>query len=649
MGGETERDLAAVGLGLSQAFNESTLQQLFRRRQQEEDALRQASIGLAETGQLHLLPEELTKGIAKRAGKTLFETLNQLSQLKEQELGPRRQARGDFLSLINQQVPTAPAIPGGQISVGEPQGAPQIRSGPGGNLQVQNQPALRTPERQQEAIPEAIPDPEIDPAATGQVTPITPVIDPNPARLTFFAPTTSARSRPPTAFERTQRINNLSGLGVALAFSDNALGQLQIQSQQVRGAADKLSFARAKDAYTQGRPKFEKIFDTVNENGERMVSALFSMPDGTAQTTPLGAGAGGVATQQALTALQKVEDRLLKGGLTDSQRTVLETRRERLDRAFGTSLKRGGITVTGNQDLERIFRDGRYLGTINPTDNIARRRLLNLDAALQLGSSKETQEQRTILFQGNQGLALIDDILNTATADNVGVIGTIRRKVQSLASIAKSAPRFFSSYSRLVGEAKSALDNAEDKKFAASLLREFDTSADFIDATTKALAVVIAKIRDPNSVVKQEEYRATLEQLQGDGGFPAFITRMGVTRRDVARRMIQAHQGLLSKQERIRALTNDPEAVVPLIDPSLNLPEEITRGTTIGNVPGRTELLPSSGAAANIPPEGIDQINKQLKQFMQLNPNINSQAVNKVLQLLIDAWIQQNTTQQRGQ
>ena len=257
MGGQTGRDLAAVGLGLSEAFNERILGQLFERRAQEEESMRNVALSLAQSGQLHLQPEEITKGIQKRGGKDLFNTLNQLSVLKAIELEPRRQAQQDVLSQINAPIQTQAATPGGAVTVsprsGQPQGAALSQLQPGqipqfgaqGNLL--GAPPLQAPapapvqptvgQGQTAPTPQQVADPNF---VGPPVRPIPHQTNPNPSGVTIPIPATRARERGATSFERLQRINNLSPLGVALAYGDNALGQLQLQTLQSQTAADRL-------------------------------------------------------------------------------------------------------------------------------------------------------------------------------------------------------------------------------------------------------------------------------------------------------------------------------------------------------------------------------------------------------------------------
>lgn len=706
MGGEVGRDLAAVGLGLTDAFTTNALQSLMARRERERQTRVTTGTSLSEEGLFHQLDEKTAKSLAG-GDKDLFEALTFRSQLKFAQLEPRREAQRDFLSLVN--APEVEQIPGGVVTISEPRrpvqaattqippldplGLPIAGVGVPPNIlpEVPSLPPLgveTAPRRPNLREPVSLVIPEVPQQAI-------PLYVPQQSSVTIQTPA-SRVERIPTASERAARIEGLSPVGVAIAFNDNQLGTLAVQHAQNQSAAEKLEFDRSKEAMKQMQPKYATTFDGLDADGNPTKMALFYMPNGTTNIVNLGPGAASGAAQRALAAMRRIETTLLDPTLSAQRRAELETNLARQTQLFMAAQERTNINLPEQPQIVRSFDGTRYLGTVTPGDEVTRRRLQSVDLALQTAGPAEIKRDRSTIFEGNIALDMIDDILKVATPENVGVVGSARRTAQGLASLLQTAPRIGTSIQNLIGVARTEVQRAESVQFRDRLLQQFDASPDFLDATIRALAVLMAKVRDPTSVVREGEYQVALDMLQGEGGifgsgFPGFRARIEVARRDIIRRQRAARLNQLNTIGTIRTLLGDPGAEVPLIDPSQNLrPESDPLQTGEPNIPGlpqqapdpatvptqgtQTQDLGGGAAASGLPRGGLssqelaqrerdvtlrinrilgdfglsaipDEVSRQLNGFATNNRDASATQIMAAFELIMNDWALRNNIQ----
>lgn len=694
MGGQLGEDLKNFGLGLQKGFSKRKVEGVSARKNLEAQTRQKTILSLADEGLFHNLDQKSAKALVP--DKELFEALRIRSQTVEESDRPRKEAQRDILSLVNQDVKFQSA-PGGTVGIQEPTTTSQV-SVPQQAPLLQPQQAQALQQRQGTQAPAAPVTQPIGPLVTprelGRRIPHEPALTIPPAPQTTIQPlvqptqgitvTTEPQIniRSPRAAERVARIEGLSPVGIALAYNDNALGTLALQTLQSKTAEGRLQFDRSKQAYIEMRPKYHTTVDGLDASGNRVHVGVFSMPDGTTQRIPFGRGAGSGATQQALNTLRVIEDKLLDPNLTPDQRDELETQAERQHRAFNESLRKSQTNVNlPEQAVAVTGQNGEYLGHVLPSDEVGQRHLRNLGLAQTISSKPEVLRDRNVLYEGANALALINDITAIATPLNTGIIASLVSTGQSLATLIKTSPQIYSTFSNLIGVARSELQNAQDKKFANRILGEFDASPDFLDASVKALAVILAKVRDPSTGVREGEYNTTIRLLIGEGirgaGFPGFMARMEVARRDVIRRMTRSYDNQQATIATVRQLLGDPNAVVPIIDPSRTLPREVThpgeteqRSSGI-SVPGLPPLpTPQGGAAAptrltqeqflqrqqvveahineKLRLQGLNAIPppvmEQLSAFTQRQPGASAGAVLAAFDLMLDNWEKQNAT-----
>lgn len=605
-----QQDISAMFAGALNVGAEIGLRNLLQRRAREEEALTAVATIMSNNGTLDALPTDVWKKMESRLGKDLGNLLMYRSGQRKKQLASKRTIEQGVKDLINRPVSELVPMQNQRFELPLPSEA-----GPEGDIELEDI-TQRFGTRRVPTGGSAIP--------VENYEQLQQLAAQNP-QVAQALQQYDVRQRQPTNAERFLRADQLSPFGAALLTDSIELGTLAGTGQTLQVRRAELEYKRSKLAMDKQKPTFGSVTDIVRPDGTVIKAWPMWTPDGGVQYMELAEGPQRDSYTRIIQQIQKVQDQLAKPNLTPVQEERFNKQLDKLNKAFGKLIStKGGVTINAQPPMPLQDKSGNIIGWVYPGEKTTQRQLGEMFNLIQTGGKARIEENQGILSSGNLGLKTLQRLRQFMSPTNVGRLGQLKRlgigalsNVQGLPELVQELRRTNQTLQPMLMEKLAS----EKPGFEARLRRSLN-SANAYDATLNAFAAIIAKFRDPQSTIREEEFNRIRNEVAGMD-YPSAVSRLSALETELRTKMQQAENEMKYAEDALRRGLGsdvfDSEVGLPdvayrrILIPDRILPE--LAGATL-----QTPLGTQTPQGTTTPPQGTPQGAQQPQQPQPQQP-----------------------------
>lgn len=382
-------------------------------------------------------------------------------------------------------------------------------------------------------------------------------------------------TREATPAQAYERFRQLDPTGVYLLTGNVQAGQLAQQGMNLKQAQRELLLNQQKLAWDKAKPQMTKRYEVQREDGT--VSNVIGLinPDGSVQQIDIGQAPNKDKLGRLTDSYASLTSKLDNPNLTGKQRKALETRKKIAERGLQKELAQGtGINMVMGDD-------GEMLGIASTPQ--AARELLMINRMTKGLDTQEIRNDRKIVRTGALALKTLDRIQGLASRTTVGPGGKLFNTAQNVMANLRAMPEVLGAVTESINGTKGDIKKEGTNQERAFWDKKFKSAPSKIHQYAYSLIYRLAKLDDPNSVVREGEFDRYEKQLFGGTGIlgsgEAFMSsleaqrelindRIAASRTNVERveaerqriiqqirgGQVQAEPGLFSDEEEARAL-----------------------------------------------------------------------------------------------
>lgn len=637
MGGRAGEDIRHATLGFLDAGANHAITNMLQKQTAERNAMTQLAAGLAQSGQLNQLPDDMRKAFEKTLGKNLTGALQFQSNIRSQELAPQREAQRDIHTVINR--PTQEVV-------------------------QEARPAAPVEELVQQAQPQAAPT-QLSQAVQAE---------PMPQDMTTRVPAAEEviEFREPTAEERMLRRRQLTPTEVGLLVGDVQFGQLQLGTFQQQNEQVKNALRKRELALDERRSAFGKPIKMIGVDGTTQWAMPQYNADGSVSTIKIGRAEASDGIVDAWQRVSQIEETLANPDISDAARRRAENNLFKAKQGLVKRLERSrGINIDNREGFSLPMPNGEVMSVPAGTDPKVVRNLLQetyrLSLAAEAGNKDELIRARDIVRNGKLLFRQMGRIRDLAQPQFFGMAGKLTGYTEKALSSLQGGREFVGALKTFLaggrfefrpdvqflskghaqaikeGREPTAAEKAASRTFRNRLQSRVTGAGDRFQRALNLLVIQRLKLVDP-SVVREGEFDRELKSLSGDS-FQGFLAALEEVEIDVRNRVDIAEQELEAARQRgLRAA--DPNAEITQHSPVTQAgerPQSEVLAERAVNEKAQNAIIDAGAVATqmgiklqDLDPNRRAQIATAISQLIRSNPDLTRgqirEAIPQILQ-----------------
>jgi lysozyme len=450
--------------------------------------------------------------------------MQQRQQKSAMELGQALAARGELANLPPDMIKPMEKLYG-KAGMGQLMQLNQINQ-VSRNLRLGAEQSIQAPVETQVAVP--------NPDLQGPVTPQ------GEAPLEH-----QTMQRAATPQEQYERFIQMDPTGISLITGDTNFGNLALNTRILAQNKAEHMFNVQKQAYEDTKPHTTATFDIERPDGSLGTGVAQVFPDGSHHVIDLSDTANKDELSRLIDRKAKLDEQLEDQALTPQQRKTLQMRNQKNDAALEKALSKDP-----KKGFNLIFDEEGNIAGFTDDPNVAKN-MLGLQGALKGLDRDEMKRDRKIVRGGALMLNNIDRILNMADPATFGPGATVTQFMQNLKANIQSIP----GVAEFVNGSRSDIKSAESKALQNKILKDFNGAPTEAHQYMMGLIVQMAKMDDPDSVIREGEYDRYKAQIMGGAGvagsFPAMVTNLKAIRNQTQDKINQSMEQLNKSEQLI--------------------------------------------------------------------------------------------------